>query len=115
MRNSVKLAFGTLMLTATFALPAATPVVAQDEHPNVCLNEIRIVNTYPVDERTIIFKMRDGSTWRNTLASACPGLAMHSRAFSMVSHTESICAFTQRIKVLDTGEVCRLGNFERVS
>jgi hypothetical protein len=112
MKNSIGIAVALLV---ALALPAAAPVAAQDQHPNVCLNTTEIRNSQAVDARTILFKMRDGKVWRNTLAARCPDLVSQSAgAFSQTVHTDFICANVQHITVVSTGMVCRLGEFERI-
>ncbi len=94
---------------------AAAPVQAQDSNSRpVCLNTTQLMNTQVPDARTILFRMRDGSVWRNDLARPCPDLVGHGGGFTQVVHVDTICANVQEIEVNATGMVCRLGEFTRV-
>jgi hypothetical protein len=109
--------FGAAFVAAsTLALSGAVPVQAQNNPGgNVCLNVTEIVNTQAVDNRTILYRLRDGTVWRNTLAADCPTLVGFSGGgYSQVAHTDFICANSQHIKT-QSGNVCRLGAFTRVN
>lgn len=103
-------------LATAIAALAATTAAAQPG-PGVGPTCIRpfdtpdetINHTHVVDPRTIIFYMRDGTAWKNTLKSACPDLMFHG--FTFVTHQDEVCANSQGIKVLQSGEVCQLGEF----
>jgi hypothetical protein len=102
---------------------AAAPVQAQSgPQPSVmpgnsgpvCLRPFdspsdAIDHTHAVNSRTILFYMRDGKIWQNTLATPCPGLMFHG--FDFVTHQDEICSNAQSIRVLESGEVCALGPF----
>jgi len=105
-----------ILAASAVALSAAVPVQAQiAPSNNVCFSVTEILNTQATDRRTIIFKMKDGSVWRNTLISDCPDLVAHSAGgFASVVHAEFICSNRHRI-VTQSGNVCRLGNFTRVN
>jgi hypothetical protein len=109
------MAFSVLLGAAGFLLPLPQARAADDIHrdgTNICLNTTEIANTHAVDSRTILFRMRDGKVWRNRLAAPCPDLvAQGGGGFSQYAHTDYICANTQRITVVSTGQVCRLGEF----
>lgn len=97
------------------ALSAPAPVSAQGTGPNVCLNVTEILTTQPTDARTIIYRMRNGDVWRNDLAYPCPDLVFFSGGgYVQKSHTDWICGNHQTITT-QTGSVCRLGRFTRVS
>jgi hypothetical protein len=98
------------------AIAVAPPVQAQNgqDPNNVCLNPQDIKFTQTKDSRTIVFQMRDGSAWVNTLAAACPNLVSTGSAWTQTVHSDSICANKQQITLIQTGNVCRLGAFTRV-
>ena len=116
MKNSLKVLFGSALLASALALSAAIPVQAQSTRDgNVCLNVTEILTSQAVDNRTIVYRMKDGKVWRNTLATPCPDLVSHAAGgYSQVLHTDYLCANTQQIMV-KTGMVCRLGEFTRVN
>jgi len=70
-----------------------------------------IDHTHVVDPTTILFYMRDGKVWKNTLAQPCPGLMLHGFAFK-TSHDE-LCSNRQGIEIIETHQVCVLGTFVR--
>jgi len=77
---------------------------------NVCLTSWRIDHTTTVDKgKAIVFHMKDGTAWRNTLVVPCPGLNFHG--FVYVTHGDDICSNMQSISVIETNEVCMLGAF----
>jgi|HubBroStandDraft_1064217.scaffolds.fasta_scaffold00026_7 hypothetical protein len=76
----------------------------------VCLQIVRIGQTKILDDRTILFKMRDGQVWKNTLPFPCVGLKVEN-GFSYESRTDDICSNLQSIRVLRQGSVCLLGAF----
>ena len=79
--------------------------------PNsVCLWTYQIDHTTVPDAKTILFHMRSGKIWKNTLQTRCPGLLFNG--FKYVTPIQQICSNAQTIQVLRTGEVCALGNFE---
>jgi hypothetical protein len=109
--------FGPVVLAVSaFALSAAVPVQAQSgPSNNVCFSVTEIVTTKATDRRTILFTLKDGSVWRNTLISDCPDLvAFSAGGFASVVHAEYICSNRHRI-VTQSGNVCRLGPFTRVN
>jgi hypothetical protein len=83
----------------------------QDPNHRVCLN-IEMPNavdhTKTVDASTILFYMRDGKIWKNTLKTPCPGLEFHG--FSYATHYSELCG-NEGISVIETHQVCSLGNF----
>jgi hypothetical protein len=110
-----------MRLFAAFCLLSSFAVVAQpavslgtgDSAP-VCLGPVdmrtgSIDHTHVVDPQTILFYMRDGRVWKNSLKSPCPSLRFHG--FRLRTGQEEVCSNAQSIQVLDTGEVCLLGEF----
>lgn len=98
------------------ALLAAGAACAQPAAPaqsggHVCLWTYMIDHTKSLDPKTLIFNMKNGDEWKNTLKWACPGLSMHG--FAYVTHDGSICDNMQSIMVLETHQVCMLGAFTR--
>ena len=100
------------MKTATFAFLIALggSAMAQPAANNVCLDASHIDHTTVVDAHTILFYMRGGKTWKNTLPEDCPSLKFE-RAFSEEITGGFICSNKQMIQVLHTGATCSLGPF----
>ena len=76
----------------------------------ICLDLAWIFRTVVVDNRTILFRMLDGSIWRNRLPQNCTGLAFQE-GFAYETTIPRICEF-DLIRVLGpTSTVCQLGSF----
>lgn len=80
-------------------------------HGGMCLNTMNIDHTTTPDNRTILFHMRDGKIWKNTLTSYCSGLRFYGFAY-VATPPHQICGNLQSIRVLHSGSVCMLGPFE---
>jgi hypothetical protein len=119
MKTSAKILLGVAAFVAPMLAAAVTPAVraqtAQPDPNNVCLNTDDIRGTQAVNARTILFHMRDGTVWRNTLAAPCPQMMSHTSGFAQTVHGDRICSNNQTFTILDTGNVCRLGTFSRVN
>lgn len=112
------LAFG--FLAAAFAVPALaqnTPTPPSDmaRPRQICIRPFdtptgNIDHTKYVAPQTILFYMRDGKIWKNTLRSPCPALEFHG--FKFVTHYDEVCSNAASIEVIETGQVCQLGYFE---
>lgn len=108
----------TLTLAVLFALLAtaaqgdmlakSTAAIAQGSQ--ICLRADRIQERTIVDRQTIVFRMNDGTYWKNTLQKPCVGLAIRD-GFSFVTADNYICSNKQRIRVLGQGNLCYLGDF----
>ena len=102
-------AIAALAIGTALADPAPPP----DKHEGpVCLWTYMIDHTKTVDRKTILFTMKNGDVWKNTLLQPCPGLMFHG--FAYVTRDGSICDSMQSIMVLESHEVCQLGAFTKV-
>lgn len=95
------------------AQPAPTPAPTTGVGP-VCLHPFStptdtINHTHVLDPQHVLFYMRDGKVWLNTLKGRCPGLMFHG--FSFVTPEDDVCANSTPIKVIESGETCTLGPF----
>src|SRR5690242_16160455 len=110
MRRITRLAVPALLtcLAAPVQIQAAAP-----DSRNVCLNVRDIQRTEVANDRTIVFHMRDGAVWRNTLKTVCPMLKVSS--FTEVLTTDMVCGNQQIIHVALTGNSCVLGDFTPVT
>ena len=80
-----------------------------------CIDLIRIDRSEVVDDQTILFHMKGGKVWKNTLPYKCPRLGFE-KAFSHKTSINRLCS-VDIITVLDTtarmpGASCGLGKFE---
>ena len=112
-------AMGTVALA--LAITAAT-VVQADDPPNVaqrCVQVERIDQTRIVDERSILFFMRDHTVLQNVLPTACAGLRKTDRiAYDVVGGR--LCANELVTQLVDVGTYargvrCALGMFVPIS
>ena len=108
-------AAGAWLLAGCAATPAPPAPVVQAGAPVSCIDTGRIRATEVLDGRTIEFRMRDGSVYRNTLPRLCPGLGAE-RAFTYELVVPRLCD-VDLIRVLRTsggpmaGASCGLGRF----
>lgn len=102
----------TTLMSAVLLGGAAAAQPAADAAANNranCLWTYQIDHTHVVDPRTVVFYMKDGKAWTNTLKGPCRGLEFHG--FSYVTRSDQICSNAVPIRVIETGEVCALGAF----
>jgi hypothetical protein len=96
------------LTAATIAAGAVSPAMAAP----VCLTSYLIDHTsVQKDNQTILFYMKNGNVYANTLASACPSLHFHGFVMNISGGNETICSNQQSIRVLVTNEVCQMGAF----
>jgi len=76
---------------------------------HVCLQSYLIDHTTTVNPSVILFHMKNGTVWKNTLPQPCRGLSFHG--FVYETKDEQICSDMQPISVIETHEVCTLGAF----
>lgn len=101
-------------LAAALACGTAFAQPAKSEAPvkrprSVCLWTYMIDHTKSPDPNTIIFYMRGGKAWKNTLQYPCRGLRFHG--FAYVTRDGQICSNMQSIIVLESHDLCMLGDF----
>lgn len=103
----IGLALAVLAAGAAYAQPPA------HEHAGpVCLWTYRIDHTKTVNPNTVLFYMKNGDVWKNTLSQPCRGLMFNG--FAYITRDGSICDNMQSIIVLRSHEVCQLGAFTPV-
>ena len=110
------------LLAALLATFVAAPAFADDlnstvairQGSHICIDSTDIVNRIIPDDNTIIFRMNDGSYWKNALQKACTGLRIRS-SFSLVTRDKYICSDQQRITVTGQGNTCWLGEFSKTT
>ena len=95
-------------LAAVGAAAIATPVVAADTTP-ICLKTNWIDRTTVVNERKILFHMKDGKVYSSELSHPCLGLRFNGFVYT-TSYME-LCGKSESIRVLNSGQICTLGNF----
>jgi hypothetical protein len=100
------------LFTVASILVSATPAVAdQGEDPkSVCLRADEVDHTKVLNDHQILFYMRGKQVWLNTLAGRCATLPIQD-GFAWSSFFPKYCSNVETIRVLRTGEVCKLGEF----
>jgi hypothetical protein len=102
--------YTTALAAAALAACAVLPAQASP----VCLETFRIDHTSVVDSKNILFHMKDGKVWHNALRNSCPALNFHGFIMNVRGGNDTVCSNQQSIKVIDSGEVCMLGEFTPV-
>jgi hypothetical protein len=98
---------------AAIAVMAAAP--AQAAGP-VCLSTRNMESTTPEKDGTaILFKMRDGSVWRNELHGRCPDLKFNGFVWTVRNPDATVCENENALTVIRSGEVCLLGKFTQIT
>lgn len=112
-------------LATAFAAIGAHPVLAQEDSkaastPERCISLLSLERTDVVDDRTIIFHMRNGRMYLNHLSRECPGLAREKRF--MYSPTSTKLCEVDAVTVIEKwgfgftrGFTCSLGPFHPIS
>ena len=107
-----KVISGAAMLAALIVVTAVMPA----EATNICLSTRNIRSSTPQDDgAAIVFKMNDGSVWRNDLHGRCPDLKFNGFAWTIRNPDESVCENEQTLRVLRSGEICALGKFTQIT
>lgn len=92
---------------AAYAQAGGMPVTTGG---GTCIPTRDIDHTHAVDATNVLFYLKNGAIYHNTLPAPCPGLKLHG--FSFVAHdTDEVCSNGQGIRVMETNQVCMLGAF----
>lgn len=96
------------------SLAAIGPAQASTHNPdaNRCLRGQDIRNTTTPNSHTILFHMRDGTVWRNTLRNTCSGLTWDGFIHKNFG-AEEYCGNKEIVQSINSGEHCMLGDFSR--
>ncbi len=110
MRNYLLVAAGIFL---PLTLGALSATAGDDENTKACIRPQNIKSTTVLDDKTILFEMRNGKIWQNEMKYACSGLKFHRR-FTYEVHTGNLCS-TDTITVIPTGGIagptCGLDKF----
>ncbi len=109
---SVVISAAIVGLSAAAAAQPVPPVVKTER----CVSLSQIQETSVLDDQTIIFKMRGGKSYKNTLPYKCPQLGFE-KAFSYKTSISQLCnvdiiTVLTTTHGLDSGASCGLGLFE---
>ena len=95
-------------LTALLAMSA--PAMAQTTGQSVCIDATEIDHTHVLNNQQVLFFMKDRKIWLNTLRNTCTTLP-YQEAFVLPTGFSTFCSNAQSITVLNTRQVCQLGEF----
>ena len=108
--------FGMLVGAALLALAGCSedePAAATNSSTagnGVCLQTSQIDHTEIVNDSAIVFFMKDGKAYMNSMRIPCPSLQMEG-GFAYTADVAEICSNSQTIRVLRSGNFCELGQF----
>lgn len=109
LRNAM-MALGGAMLVLSGCADDPAPVDTGAPGNGVCLQVTAIDHTEIKDDNTILFFMKGGKAWKNTLTFQCPSLKIED-GFAYQTDLPEICSNMQTIRVLRSGNFCELGQF----
>jgi hypothetical protein len=103
-----------LFLPALAAVLAAAPTRAQPgggPATRICIRDNDIRDTKITDDRTIVFHLRNGKTYVNTLVHRCAGLKFNGGFVYDGTPNGELCDNLVTIRVVHAGNACLLGAF----
>ena len=99
------------LLAAESTTGTAEPTTdAGQEAPPMCINVADIRRTNAPDPQHLVFYMRSGKIWENTLTRSCAGLTSNRWTW-VVRSPIRVCANAHRIRVFQTNLICTIGDF----
>ena len=112
----------TMLVASALAMVALAPVIADQlnstvaiqQGSHICIDSKDITNQIIPDDNTIVFRMNDGSYWKNTLQKSCTGLHIR-QSLILVTRDRYICSNQQRFTVAGQGNVCWFGDFSKTT
>jgi hypothetical protein len=115
MEDFMKNGFAAALCVAALALSACSDDEPAATNPSagsngVCLQASQIDHTQILDDKTILFFMKSGHPWKNTMNFDCPSLKIED-GFAFVTDFPEICSNSQTIRVLRSGNFCELAQF----
>jgi hypothetical protein len=119
-RMTVKWTYSALLGVTLLALGSLTLAGCSDDDQavdsgipkgnGVCLQKSQIDHTEIINDGSVVFFMKTGKPYLNTLRFPCPSLTMEG-GFAYQTDFPEICSQSQTIRVLRSGNFCELGNF----
>src|SRR6201999_98674 len=97
-----------IVLALAALVVAASPALAD----KVCIDSRDIVSSKSTDGKTMLFKMRNGTTLLNHLQGSCPDLKYEGYVWSLRSGDTQICENSISLRVLRSAQVCTIGKFD---
>ncbi|HUE65713.1 MAG TPA: hypothetical protein VMO78_15165 [Rhizomicrobium sp.] len=87
---------------------AVSPALAA----KLCVDSRDIVSSKSTDGKTMVFKMKNGTTLVNHLQGTCPDLKFFGYVWDLRSGDTEVCENTQSFRVIQSMQVCTLGKFD---
>jgi hypothetical protein len=97
-----------LALSALAGVAVSMPAHAD----KICLDTRKMVSSESKDGRTMVFKMRDGTTLVNHLRGYCPDLKFTGFAWTLQAGDTRVCENENSFQVLQSFQTCTLGKFD---
>jgi hypothetical protein len=91
---------------------ACVVVAAPAMAANICIDTRNVASSKSTDGKTMIFKMKDGTTLVNHLQGTCPDLKFNGFVWQSHSGDNKVCENEQSFQVLQSMQVCVLGKFD---
>lgn len=77
-----------------------------------CIDTRNIDSAHSNDGKTMLFKMRDGTTLVNHLQGVCSDLKFNGFVWVLHGGDTQVCENQQSLRVLQSGQTCVLGKFD---
>lgn len=98
------------ILTAALVL-AGVALMAQQASARICIDTRDIIGTHSDDGKTLVFRLRDGTSRVNHLQGTCSDLRFNGFAWT-IHGPEEVCEGQQSLHVLQSPQICVLGKFD---
>jgi hypothetical protein len=109
--SRVPLITATLFTVAALFVSAGPAVAGVGgDAKSVCLKADEVDHTQVLNDHQILFYMRGKQVWLNTLGGRCATLPIQD-GFTWSSSFDEYCSNVETIRVIQTGEFCKLGEF----
>ena len=87
-------------------------VAAPATAANMCIDTRDVDSSKSTDGKTLVFKMKNGTTLVNHLKGSCPDLKFNGFVWQSHSGDTKVCENEQSFNVLQSMQVCVLGKFD---
>ena len=99
----------TVVMALAGLVLAAAPALAQS---HTCIDSRDIVSSKSDDGKTLVFKMKNGSTLVNHLQGVCTDLKFEGFSWVLQSGDTKVCENAQSLHVIRSPQICVLGKFD---
>jgi hypothetical protein len=100
------------MKSVVIALAGLVFAVSPALAARVCIDSRDIYSSKSDDGKTMVIKMKDGTTWVNHLQGVCPDLKFNGFAWVLRGGDMEVCENMTPFHVLQSMQVCTLGKFD---